>query len=223
MAVQLITFHNSRGFVARKKSGNLCGLYRTLNVGGVARLQRQNMPASNSLSGKALFSVLRVLVAFGIVTAQNGTNATCIRDYFDLEKSLLSSKPNIDSLTKTWFPPNEQRVTVVEVFYYINDSNLVEHPLILELGGLNATELQQRADYRYRWSLTPIYLFMGPQVLEALSLRVINILRHEARLLVDPICENYTVKGIRLPEYHLNQMTSLVKPCSYTILSRYMS
>ncbi len=121
-------------------------------------------------------------MAFGIVKAQNGTNATCIRDYFDLEKSLLSSKPTIDSLTKTWFPSNEQRVTVVEAFYYINGSDL------------NCSKELTTATIG-AWSPS-IYLFMGLQVLETLSLRVIRIHRHEARLLVDPICENYTVRGI---------------------------
>ena len=153
-----------------------------------------------------------VLVLPSIVKAQSiDSQSSCIRDYFELEKSLFSNTLNIDSLTQAWFPPNEQSVSVIEVFYYVNDSNLDEHPLVLELGGkLNESELLRRSDYRYRWSDTPIYLFMDPQILEALSLHVIRILPHQARLVVYPICLNYTSQGIPLPEYHLNQMTSLV-------------
>ncbi len=112
---------------------------------------------------KCLLFLLCALAVFRTVSSD------CIQEYVDLEKSLFASETNVDSLTRAWFPPNEQSVPVVEVFYYINDSEVMEHPLNLELGGVSEIELMQRSDYRYRWSVNPIYLFMDPQVLEALS------------------------------------------------------
>ena len=159
-----------------------------------------------------LLLVCSVLLSITTVKSQlNDSAQRCILQYHDLEKSLLSSEENVDSLTKTYFPPNEQTVVIVEVFYYINNSNIDVHPLTLELEGLNRTSgLEEKSSYRFRWSQTPIYLFMDPNILEALSLYSIRIIKHTARIVVDPICTNYSIDGIALPEYHLNQMTSLV-------------
>ena len=139
-------------------------------------------------------------------------SCSCIRDYHELERSLLSSSVNIDSLTKTFFPPNLPNPPVVTVLYYLSNENLTDHPVnILEREGHenNGNELLSH-DYQFRWSENPLYLFMDPNILEVLSLFSIRIRSHTARLVVDPICMNYTVDGIPLPEFYLNQMTSLV-------------
>ena len=146
---------------------------------------------------------------------------SCIRDYHELERSLISSSLNIDSLTKTFFPPNLPNPPVVTVLYYLNNSNLTDHPVnILEREEYenNANELLSH-NYQFRWSENPLYLFMDPNILEVLSLFSIRIRSHTARLVVDPICMNYTVDGIPLPEFFLNQMTSLVSNIEFTYLT----
>ena len=135
----------------------------------------------------------------------------CIRDYHELEAALVENSLNLDSLTRSFFPPNEPSVPVVEVFYTVsNSSDPDQHPLVLEMQGLNRTELTVLANYRYRWSQTPVYLFMDPIILERLALFTIRLRYHAVRLTVKPICDNYTIDNIPLPEYHLNQMTALV-------------
>ena len=110
----------------------------------------------------------------------------CIRDYHRLESELVNNDLNLDSLTRSFFPPNTPSVPVVEVFYTIsNSSDPNQHPLILEIQGvLNETELAVLAKYRYRWSETPIYLFMDPTILEKLALYTIRIRSSPARLVI---------------------------------------
>lgn len=159
--------------------------------------------------------MLNVLLFISVVVFQNlSTAQECIRDYHALEVELVEKDLNLDSLTQSFFPPNTPSVPVVEVFYTItNSSSPDQHPLILEIqGNLNDTELAVLAKYRYRWSETPIYLFMAPNILERLALFTIRIRSNPARLAIGrPLCDNYTIRGVPLPEYHLNQMTSLVR------------
>ena len=142
-------------------------------------------------------------------------SCSCIREYHELERSLFSSSINIDSLTKTFFPPNLPNPPIITVLYYINNPNLTDHPVnILEKEGLENRVLPY--DYQFRWSENPVYLFLDPNILEVLSLYSIRIRSHTARLLVDPICKNYSISGVPLPEVYLNQMTSLVSHCTKT-------
>ena len=135
----------------------------------------------------------------------------CIRYYHELEDSLVGNPLNLDSLTQGFFPPNEPSVPVVEVFYTIsNSSEPAEHPLVLESQGFDETELSDLAEYRYRWSESPIFLFMDPDILEKLALFTIRMRYHAVRLVVQPICENNTVNDTPLPEFLLNQLTAHV-------------
>ena len=156
-----------------------------------------------------------VLLLFGLAVILRFSAAAeleCIRDYHRLEMELVNNDLNLDSLTRSFFPPNTPSVPVVEVFYTISNSS-DPHPLILEIGGdLNEIGLAVLANYRYRWSVTPIYLFLDPNVLERLALFAIRIRSNPARLVISrPMCNNYTLNGVPLPEYHLNQLTSLVR------------
>ena len=154
------------------------------------------------------------LLLLGIIALQHVSFAAdCIRDYHSLESELVENEQNLDSLTRSFFPPNTPSVPVVEVFYTIsNSSDPNQHPLTLEIeGGLNETALAVLASYRYRWTETPIYLFMDPHILEKLALFTVIIRSNPARLVIgQPLCNNYMISGVPLPEYHLNQMTSLV-------------
>ena len=153
------------------------------------------------------------LLATLVLVGQTLSSAAeeCIRDYHELEASLVGNPLNLDSLTQSFFPPNEPSVPVVDVFYTVSDSqDPDQHPLVLAIQGLNETELIVLAQYRYRWSETPIYLFMDPNILELLALFTIRLRYHAVRVVVRPLCDNYTIENIPLPEYHLNQMTALV-------------
>ena len=142
--------------------------------------------------------------------AGNGS-CSCIRDYHELERSLLSSSINVDSLTKTFFPPNLPTPPIVQILYYLNISNLTDHPANLLVAEEEPVTVELLShDYQFRWSENPLYLFMDPNILEVLSLFSIRIRSHTTRLVVDPICMNYTVDGVPLPEFFLDQMTSLV-------------
>ena len=159
-------------------------------------------------------TVIAVLVRLQLYFSLPVAMEECIRDYHSLESELVENNLNLDSLTRSFFPPNTPSVPVVEVFYTIsNSSDPNQHPLILELqGALDETELAVLAKYRYRWSETPIYLFIGPTLLEKLALFTIRVKSSPARLVITkPLCGNYTINRIPLPEYHLNQMTSLVQ------------
>ena len=138
-----------------------------------------------------------------VLAALSPTSAAheCIRDYQELEASLFSNPLNLDSLTRSFFSPNEPSVPVVEAFYTFSDSqNPEEHLLVLELQGANETELSALAQYRYRWSETPIYLFMDPDVLELLALFTIRPRYHAVRVVVRPICDNYIIGRQRVHE-----------------------
>ena len=148
-----------------------------------------------------------------LVASIVGTGScSCIKNYHELEKSLFNSSINIDSLIKTFFPPNLPNPPIITVLYYFNTPNLTEHPVnILEMEGLETVENEVLPyDYQFRWSENPIYLFIDPDILEVLSLYSIHIHPYTARLLVDPICKNYSINGVPLPKFYLNQMTSLV-------------
>ena len=157
------------------------------------------------------------------VDRDNSGSIDCVFKYHDLEESLLSNEVNLDSLTRTFLPPNEPRLPVTEVYYYLNDSGMMKHPVTLEMEGVSADELDDMATYRFRWSQTPVYLFVDPFLIEALSLYSVQIRKHAARLVLSPICSNYSVGGIPLPEFHLNQMTTLVSHSMILVLPRMVS
>ena len=161
----------------------------------------------------ARFMAYLYLIVTLALAALSPTSAAeeCIRHYHELEASLVGNPLNLDSLTRSFFPPNEPSVPVVEAFYTLSDSqDPDQHPLVLEIQGANETELSALAQYRYRWSDTPIYLFMDPEVLELLSLFTIRLRYHAVRVVVRPICDNYTRDKVPLPEFLFNQMTALV-------------
>ena len=138
----------------------------------------------------------------------------CIQHYYELEESLLSNPLNLDSLTNAFFPPNEPSVPVVEVFYSVVNSTSADpedNHLAQEAEDINSTDRNEIASYRYRWSDSPIFLFMDPEVLQSLSLFTIRLRDHSVRLVVQPICEGYTADQVPLPEYLLNLLTVNVR------------
>ena len=149
------------------------------------------------------------------MSSRENVSEDCITQYNQLERSLFKEPLNVDSLIRTLFPPNEQRISVAEMFYYTTD-NFSVHPSQLELTGeVDAETLDECANYKFRWTRSPIFLFMNPYLMDTLSLFTVRVNVHKARLLIDPICtqySNYTVKGtpVPLPEYYLDYMTTKV-------------
>ena len=156
------------------------------------------------------------------IDQSNNVSKECIMQYYQLERSLFKEPLNVDSLIRTLFPPNDPPVSVAEMFYYTTD-NFSVHPSQLELTGeVDAETLDECANYKFRWTRSPIFLFMNPYLMDTLSLFTVRVIVHKARLLIDPICtqySNYTVRGtqVPLPEYYLDYMTSKVHSV-YTFL-----
>ena len=164
----------------------------------VTELDSSHQRSGNTMGSRNAFSMLLVvwqlLALFAILAA---TEESCIQHYYELEESLLANPLNLDSLTQGFFPPNEPSVAVVEVFYSVTNST---DPSL----DLNVT-------YRYRWSDSPMYLFMDPGILEKLSLYTTRPSFRSITLVIEPICDNGTPRdGISIPTYLLNQLTAHV-------------
>ena len=134
---------------------------------------------------------------------QNDANSSCINNLIDLEKSLLNQSSNVESLTRAFFPPNRPSPPVVEACYYVLPNTVVEPENM---------EQCENATYRFRWSVSPIYLYMDPNLLESLSLYAVQIHILSAKMLLDPLCAGSELAsgGFRSQEELLNQLTTLV-------------
>ena len=104
-----------------------------------------------------------------------------IKNFKDLECSIVTDSFNIQSLTEAFFPTNRYPAVVVEVHYYENRTN---HPL-------NSSTVAFGADYIYRWVSTPALLFGDPKVLEGLSLRTLVIHYQYAHIRIAQFSEEY--------------------------------
>ena len=152
--------------------------------------------------------ILAVLLA-GITLApaiaqENATNSSCISNLIDLEKSLLNKSSNVESLTRVFFPPNRPFPPVVEACYYVLPNTVVDPENM---------ERCENATYRFRWTVSPIYLYTDPNLLESLSLFVIQIHIMSAKLQLDPLCSGSELAsgGFESQEQLLNQLTTLVR------------
>ena len=102
----------------------------------------------------------------------------CISTFSELEKSLLSRESNLDILKEAFFPVNRQTSIVVNVYYYMPTGNMSM------VSGLEALD----HDYKFRWTLSSVHVFIRPALLECLSLYIYRPYPIAARLIVDPIC-----------------------------------
>ena len=102
----------------------------------------------------------------------------CISTFSELEKSLLSRESNLDILKKAFFPVNRQTSIVVDVYYYMPTGNM---SMVSSLEALDH-------DYKFRWTLSSVHVFIRPALLECLSLYIYRPYPIAARLIVDPIC-----------------------------------
>ena len=152
-----------------------------------------------------ILAVLLAGVALTPANAQgNDTNSTCINNLIDLEKSLLNKSSNVESLTRSFFPPNRPIPPVVQACYYVLPNAVVEP------GNLEQCE---NATYRFRWTVSPIYLYMDPNLLESLALYAVQIHITSAKVQLDPLCAGSELAsgGFHSQEQLLNQLTTLVR------------
>ena len=151
-----------------------------------------------------------------------------MKDYNELELALTENPLNLESLMRAFFPPNEPPSPFVEVVYWITSGTIDpdQQRLLQGMQGpprssddtfWNISEYDTW--YKYWWSESPIYLFMDSGILERLALFTISVPYHTAQIFINrSFCEDYTIQNIPLPQYHLNQMTTLVSASGAAIL-----
>ena len=157
-----------------------------------------------------LVLVLTIIVVVEYFPFPAAAKEHCIKDYHELESDMLANPLNIDSLVMSFFSPNGPSLPVLEVFYRVyNSSDPDQHQLVSSIVGANKTEEPVLAEYHYRWSKSPIFLFLEPIVLQRLALNTFRIQHKSVNLVVSPVCD-YTINDVPLLVHYLNQMTSLV-------------
>ena len=106
----------------------------------------------------------------------------CTNQLTDLETSLLSNQGNIENLTRAFIPPNQPSPLVVRVCYYVIDPANNTNPQDGDC---------QNANYIFRWSTTPIFLYAPVDTLKALTLNLAQITQQTAVLTIDaaPVCD----------------------------------
>lgn len=131
----------------------------------------------------------------------------CIREYNELEQSLLKNPRNRDSLVRAFFPPNQEQAILVEVFYDMEESvnitvtdkyELLKFTLSNSCGNeppfcKHLDETRTNCTYLYRWSSSPIYLFIEPRLLNDMSLNILpgtQIRIRQAKLVIPEICNS---------------------------------
>ena len=129
----------------------------------------------------------------------------CIREYHELEQSVLRNPHNLDSLVRAFFPPNQEQAILVEVFYDREESTNSTYKLellkfMLSNSCGNEPEFCKHLDegrtnctYLYRWSSSPIYLFIEPRLLNDMSLNILpgtEIRIRQAKLVMPEICNS---------------------------------
>ena len=95
-------------------------------------------------------------------------------------------------------------MSVVEVFYSV--ANSTDY---LESSASDSSD--SNVAYRYRWSDSPMFLFMDPSILKKLSLYTIRPSFRSVTLVIEALCDNGTYNdGILTSGYLLNQLTAHV-------------
>ena len=154
-----------------------------------------------------------------VAVANRCVGEDCIESFLDLESSILTDEFNIQSLIHAFFPANHYPALVVEVHYYVNESNnggLFYHPIQPQ-----ASEDNFFADYIFSWVSSPGLLYGDPNILEGLSLRSLAIDYHYAHLVILPFCSDDNELDKKYILGLLNNVTIWVGHaciCNYTIV-----
>ena len=157
---------------------------------------------------------------------------SCIKEYHELERSVLRSPRNIDSMLRAFFPPNQEQAVLVEVTYQTEESETDTDPgaVLRFIEGSSCKNQPQfckhrdeertNCTYLYRWSSSPMYLFTEPRLLNDMSLSVLpgtELRIRQAKLVVAEICNarEDQITDINgdvwdLPVFLLTQLTTFV-------------
>ena len=109
----------------------------------------------------------------------------------DIPLQVISSNPyNRDSIDNALYPVNSHPAIVVTVKFYFkrtqqNTVSLPMHP---------STLARQQPDYTFQWLSAPIFLPLGMEVMEMFGMVFISISKHEAHIVLSPLCEDNAVE-----------------------------
>jgi len=168
----------------------------------------------------------------------------CISNFPELEEEFLKRKQNLDSLNEAFFPPNRQLSIVVDMyFYFLPNTSSPSEGSTLEDGSidddqptLEHLELEYY-DYKFRWAASSVITFIGPDLLQVVSLHTFFDSTRRAKVIIPPICGSLALdnkhlistnghssqrcsnRAIGQAEKLLNRLTTLV---SLSILNNFI-
>ena len=108
---------------------------------------------------------------------------------------MISSNPyNRDSIDNALYPANSHPAIVVTVNFYFNTtqhntSSLPKHPSTLA-----GQQLNVKPDFTFQWLSAPIFLPLGMESLEVFGMVFISVSKHEAHVVLSPICADDAVE-----------------------------
>ena len=165
--------------------------------------------------------MLTVLVTFilCLVPLLTVSGEHCSKTLHDLEDSLFCSptagRSNVDSLVSAFFPTNRLPASVVEIYYHISDStgndSITTTAASSYSSSADAGTSSNQTVHRYRWSWSPLLLFMEPFQAKLLSLYLIVLHTTEAHVVLGPVCSSNTSdNGVASDLIIINQLTAMV-------------
>ena len=128
-----------------------------------------------------MMRVSAVLILLLVLRDSNALdNENCIKTYQELERSVIQRQSNMDNMVSAFFPPNRQASIAANIYYFFDGQNM----------SLNAENLDITSyDYAFRWSASPVFNIMRPELLHYLSLFVYHGDTTTIQLIIDPLCE----------------------------------
>ena len=129
-----------------------------------------------------------------------GEQLDCVQTFSDLERSLFEKESNIDSMSDAFYPPNRQVSIATNVYYFFNDK--VEHQ-----------DLDVESyDYAFRWSASPVFGIIRPELLQYLSLFVYQGQTTTTKIVLPPLCETMPLQTKLIHEEKCREEANTTDP-----------
>ena len=103
-------------------------------------------------------------------------------------------------MSDAFYPPNRQVSIAANVYYFFNDGN--EHQ-DLDLGSY---------DYAFRWSTSPVFGIIRPELLQYLSLFVYQGQTTTTKIVLDPLCEAMPLQTKLIDEETCSEEANTTNP-----------
>ncbi len=142
------------------------------------------------------------LLYFGMQNAFSA-EGKCIRTQYDLQQSLVSRTVNMETLNGAFSPTNRQDSISFYVYYHFCSLNSTNRSLDLPscstlekwVHGLHSGEkgtldFSESYAHKFLWNVSPINLFIRPDLLQTLSVYMFQVHLPEAHLILDPVCDD---------------------------------